>query len=150
MTFANSLLEALSLEGKIDNIKTLEISNIKRGKLIAYEGEDIQVKTIAANAFANSNITDISIPSSIETIYQNAFYSCDSLTDVIINSAQVYQNAVGTEDDQIGGLLAYATTVKVLKSIVGNDVIDDSHAYLNSTNFNISEDGDYYVYQLKA
>ena len=150
VTFANSLLEALSLEGKIDNIKTLEISNIKRGKLIAYEGEDIQVKTIAANAFANSNITDISIPSSIETIYQNAFYSCDSLTDVIINSAQVYQNAVGTEDDQIGGLLAYATTVKVLKSIVGNDVIDDSHAYLNSTNFNISEDGDYYVYQLKA
>lgn len=147
---ANYGEEYLKVASNYKSIETLEIFNIKRGQLIAYQGEDIQIKSISSGAFQSRTLKEITISQFIETIEDNAFYSCISLTDVTINSAKVYQNAVGVENNQAGGLLAYATTVKVPKSIAGSDVIDDSHLYLNSTNFDISEEGDYYIYQLKT
>ena len=73
-------------------------------------------------------LTSITLPSSLTDIGSSAFLNCTNLTEVIIDGEYVYTNA--TSASACGSLLSYATTVKVLTSLVSG-----SHAYINSTNF---------------
>ena len=80
-----------------------------------------------------SKLTSISLPSSLTSIGDSAFSNCSNLTEVIIDSEYVYTNATSTS--ACGYLLENATTVKVLTSLVSG-----SHAYINSTNFNVTNE----------
>ena len=83
--------------------------------------------------YSCSGLTSISLPSSLTDIGSSAFNYCRNLTEVIIDSEYVYTNATSTS--ACGDLLQRATTVKVLTSLVS-----DSHAYINSTNFNVTNE----------
>ena len=91
--------------------------------------------SIGGMAFSDcSGLTSISLPSSLTDIGSSAFNNCRNLTEVIIDSPVIYKDATSTS--ACGNLLRYATTVKVLTNLVS-----DSHAYINSTNFpNVSND----------
>ena len=90
--------------------------------------------SIGMSAFWScSGLTSISLPSSLTDIGSNAFYNCSSLTEVIIDSPDIYKDA--TSASACGGLLQRATTIKVLTNLVS-----DSHAYINSTNFNVTNE----------
>ena len=93
-----------------------------------------------------SGLTSITIPASVTTIEKNVFADCSNLSSVVIESATVYSNATGTS--ACGGLLANATTVKVLKTIVDGE--GNSNSYLNNTEvFDRTEEGDYYIFTKK-
>ena len=92
-------------------------------------GDCINLVEIGSEAFAwCRDLTNITLPSSLTSIMNGAFFSCDNLTELIIDSQYAYTNS--TSATACGGVLRYATTVKVLTSLV-----DDSHAYINTTNF---------------
>ena len=96
-------------------------------------GECTSLTSIGDWAFEGCRgLTSISLPSSLTSIGNFAFRYCSNLTEVIIDSEYVYTKA--TSASACGSLLSYATSVKVLTSLVS-----DSHAYINATNFpNIS------------
>ena len=104
------------------------------------------VKSIGIYAFNDcSGLTFITIPSTVESIGYYAFTGCSNLTDVTINSEYAYKYATTYRIY----LLQYADIVRVKAELVGDDIINDSHSYLNSSNFNsiqLSEDGQYYIY----
>ena len=105
------------------------------------------VKSIGIYAFKDcSGLTFITIPSTVESIGYYAFTRCSNLTDVTINSEYAYNHAIISYRIY---LLQYADIVRVKAELVGDDIINDSHSYLNSSNFNriqLSEDGQYYIY----
>lgn len=86
------------------------------------EGNTYTVTAIASaslylnGVFYNSGITSINLPSSITSIGSSAFFNCGNSTEVIIDSQYAYTNA--TSATACGYLLQYATTVKVLTSLV--------------------------------
>ena len=92
----------------------------------------LEEDTTAINqyAFFNCyNLTSITIPANVTSIGDHAFDGCYNLTSVIIESDDIYNRAIGTDGwSHCGGLLANATTVKVLKTID-----DGSNTYLSST-----------------
>ena len=90
--------------------------------------QDSQLESIDSYAFSNCrNLTEITLPSSLKSIGDSAFSNCTNLTTVTIESDDIYKAADGTTLNQAGGLLANATTVKVLKSID-----DGNNTYLST------------------
>ncbi len=89
----------------------------------------------------STSITSCEINSSCKIIIGGAFSSCSELSSVTIESADIYKAANGTDTyNHVGGLIAKATTVKVLKT-----ADDGSNTYLIS-NFTRTDDGDYWIY----
>ena len=80
----------------------------------------------------------------MESIGNWAFSDCSKLSTVVIESDDIYNTSTGSSAN--GGLLYYATTIKVLKTIV--DDPNNTNDYLNSTQFErtVDVDSDYYVY----
>ena len=97
--------------------------------------------SIGRSAFEGcSSLTSITLPEGFTSVGYNAFSGC-VITEVIIDSGDVYTDATSTS--ACSYLLYYATTVKVLTSLV-----QENHAYINSTNFqNVTIEGDYTVYR---
>ena len=60
---------------------------------VSYGGEDYIVKYIGGNAFKESAVTKVTIPSSVTHILNNAFQGCASLTEVNLSEGLV---AIGT------------------------------------------------------
>ena len=94
-------------------------------------------------------LTSITIPERVTEISSDAFYGCSSLNEVTAESDDIYLAL--TSQSACGYLIyyVYATgeTVRVLKSVV--DSVDPDFTvktYLNGSNFERSEEGDYYVY----
>lgn len=102
------------------------------------------VTSIGDSAFSGcSGLTEITLPASLTSIGSNAFSNCSNLATVTIESDDIYKVATGTEYNHAVDLLQYATTVRVLTSIVkAND-----NSYLEDTaNFTTSEEGEYTVF----
>ncbi len=104
-----------------------------------------KVANIGNYSFYNcTNLTEITIPNSVISIGSSTFRSCTNLTEVVIESEYVYDN-LSSETSSCGYLGEYATTIKVLATIVENN---SSNTYLNNDeNFTKSQDGEYYVYE---
>ena len=100
------------------------------------------VTSIGGYAFSGcTSLTSITIPQRVTSIGVDAFYVCTSLTEITIESDDVYK--VATSATSAGYLLQYATTVKVLTSIVN----ENDNSYLeNSSNFSTRPDGEYTVF----
>ena len=78
------------------------------------------------------------------SIGDSAFSSCSNLTTVTIESDDIYIDATGTDYNHAGDLLRYATTVRVLTTIV--DTCDNSYLE-NTSKFTTSdESGKYTVF----
>ena len=56
---------------------------------VSYGGEDYIVKYIGGNAFKESAVTKVTIPSSVTHILNNAFQGCASLTEVNLSEGLV-------------------------------------------------------------
>ena len=111
-------------------------------------GDNSQLQSIGEWAFGLcENLISITIPANVTTIGDDAFFDCDLLKTVTIESDDIYNIANLYYD--AGYLLANAETVYVLKTIVDNE--DNNNTYLTDTNtFDRNESGDYYyVYTLK-
>ena len=113
-------------------------------------GKNSQLQKIGEYAFDGcTNLSMITIPENVTSIIRYAFQNCTSLTSVTIESDDIYNRAIGTDGwSHCGGLLANATTVKVLKTIVdGEGNVND---YLNNeSNFTKTTQGAddlYYTY----
>ncbi len=90
------------------------------------------------------NLETIVISENIETIGDSAFDTCRNLKNVTIESSYIYNVTGGVRENFAGGLLCYATNVKVLKTIVDN--ASNNNTYLNSDKFTKTESGEYYIY----
>ena len=92
------------------------------------------VTKINTNGFSSSNITSVYLSSSLTSIGDNAFstlVSVKNLKTIYINNTYCYTNAIGTEYDNLGGVLKYPTKVYVLAT-----VDKGSNTYLsNTTNY---------------
>ncbi len=108
------------------------------------------VTSVGNNAFRDcSSINSITIGEGVSSIGLWAFYNCDGLNDVKIESEDIYLALTSQSacENLINYVNATGETVRVLKSVV--DSVDPSftvNTYLNGSNFERSEEGDYYVY----
>ena len=102
------------------------------------------VTSIGIGAFRGcSGLTEITLPASLKSIGDSAFQSCSNLTTVTIESDDVYK--VATSTYSAGNLLQYATTVRVLTTIVDtwyNRYLENEANFTTST----SDDGKYTVF----
>ncbi len=105
------------------------------------------VTSIGSYAFQScNNLTSVTISGNLSSIGDSAFICCANLTAVTIASEYVYTNLTSSVSS-CGYLGEYATTIKVLKTIV--DDISNINTYLNNTsNFTrtLDDDGLYYTY----
>ena len=102
------------------------------------------VTSIGSSAFDGcSNLTEITLPASLTSIGSDAFQNCTSLATVTIESDDIYKVATGTYSNHAGYLLQYATTVRVLTTIV--DTCYNSYLE-NTSNFTTSVEGEYTVF----
>lgn len=147
--FDNGILE--EIQGIFSNLSPdlFPISYTYGDYYLMTEGNDYQVTSIAASeiigsgAFNYSNIESIVIPSNIKTIANLTFRGCENLHTVILESSSIYNEL--SYDYACGYLIAYANTIKVLKTIV--DDVSNNNEYLNSTGGYIkTEEGNYYIY----
>ena len=94
------------------------------------------VTSIGDEAFSwCTRLTSITIPSSVKSINGNyTFTGCKSLATVTIDSGDIYNDV--TSETACGGLIDYATTIRVLASIIDGGSYTSS--YLNATNFLVS------------
>ena len=104
--------------------------------------------SIGDSAFSGcSGLTEITLPASLTSIGSNAFSNCSNLATVTIESDDIYKVATGTEYNHAVDLLQYATTVRVLTTIVNTY----DNGYLeNEANFSTSPDGEYTVFSKKV
>ena len=87
--------------------------------------------SIGYGAFYNcSGLKSITLPEGLTSIGSNAFYGCRGLTEGIIDSQDIYEDATSTS--ACGCLLSYPTTVKVLTSLV--DAGENSYITTNFPN----------------
>ena len=128
--FASDNITSIVLPSSLQSIgkgtfaNCTELTNVDLSKCANLE-------SINEDAFYNcSGLTklDLSNCTKLSTIEEPAFTNCTNLTEVIIGNSYVYDNA--NSSTACGGLFNYATTIKVLSSLVS-----DSHPYINSTNF---------------
>lgn len=128
--FVNSNITSIVLPSSLQSIgkgtfaNCTELTNVDLSRCVNLE-------SINEDAFYNcSRLTrlDLSNCTKLSTIEEPAFTNCTNLTEVIIGNSYVYDNA--NSSTACGGLFNYATTIKVLSSLVS-----DSHPYINSTNF---------------
>lgn len=115
------------------------------------EGSDFQVTGTSAPLEGLTNsafygldfVESIVIPSTLTTISNGTFENCNNLTTVTIESETIY-NAL-TDLNTCGDLIANATQIKVLKTIV--DDTANINEFLNTTGgYTRTEDGNYYIY----
>ena len=100
--------------------------------------------SIGDSAFSGcSGLTEITLPASLKSIGSDAFQNCTSLATVTIESDDIYKVATGTYSNHAGYLLQYATTVRVLTTIV--DTCYNSYLE-NTSNFTTSVEGEYTVF----
>ena len=140
------------------NCRSLETVTFAEGSQLESIGDDAfsycselteitlpsSLTSIGNSAFnACSNITEITLPASLISIGIWAFSSCSNLATVTIESDDIYIDATGTDYNHAGYLLANATTVRVLTTIV--DTCDNSYLE-NTSNFETSLDGEYTVF----
>lgn len=111
----------------IDGLKAVDLSKTS-------------ITTIGEEAFRNQNaLTTIYLPSTLKTIEDNAFSGCHRLTEIVVNSYEIYSQLLS--NDSCGYLIACADRIRV------NSAIDDgSNDYLNSSEFSKSIEGHYNVY----
>lgn len=116
------------------------------------EGDDFKVESISSlspdqalggGLFATPKLTSITIPASITTIVDGVFAGVTTMSDVVIESAEIYNSL--TDTTACGSLIANTTNIKVSKNIV--DSADNTNEFLNiSGGYTKSQVGDYYVY----
>ena len=113
------------------------------------EGDDFEITSIDINsisdeaAFSDLAIESIVIPSTITAISNRTFENCKNLTAVTIESATIYNALIDL--NACGDLIANATQIKVLKTIV--DDTANTNEFLNTTGvYTKTEDGNYYIY----
>ena len=113
------------------------------------EGDDFEITSIDINsisdeaAFSDLAIESIVIPSTITDISNRTFENCKNLTAVTIESATIYNALIDL--NACGDLIANATQIKVLKTIV--DDTANTNEFLNTTGvYTKTEDGNYYIY----
>lgn len=122
----NYILFVEGVDFKVENIKSLSPDQALGGGL-----------------FAVPSFTSIIVTNSIETIDEGTFDNIISISNVVIESDEIYNSLVDIQS--CGGLIQNATTVKVLKSIVDN--LNNQNDFLNNDqNYTKSEEGDFYVY----
>ncbi len=104
-----------------------------------------QVRYLGQAVFRNcTGLTSVEI--SISGIGANCFEGCTNLTTVIVKSSFIYK--ILDSSDGAYGLIANATTIKVLKSIVDNTYY--TNTYLNDSSiYSKTSSGDYYIYTKK-
>ena len=85
---------ALSVNGEMDEDGFVYEPNTNKSVLLVYIGNDIEitipesVETIGDNAFLYcTSLTSVTIPESVESIGEGAFYGCSSLTSVTISQS---------------------------------------------------------------
>lgn len=142
-----SLMETIFSDGFTED--DLPITYTYGNYYLITEGDDYQITNIATNpisdeaAYSDLAIESIVIPSTITNISSGTFDNCNSLTSVLIESAAVYNSL--TDLSACGNLISNATTIKVLKTIVGD--VGNSNEFLNTTGgYVVTEEGDYYIY----
>ena len=123
-----SALQSIEIPEGVTSIGSWAFRNCTSLATVTF-AQGSQLESIGDYAFYGcSSLTEITLPSSLKSIGEYAFYNCSKLATVTIESYDIYKAADGTTLNQAGGLLANATTVKVLKSID-----DKSNTYLSST-----------------
>ena len=85
----NGIYYNLILKAKIAEVTNGGATGRYSGNVIIpesvyYEGVTYSVKTIYNEAFKDCSLSSITIPSSVTTIGNSAFYSCERLTSVTI------------------------------------------------------------------
>ncbi len=141
--YAFNNCSALSSITISNNVKTIGISAFSGCESLLSVEIPSGISVIENELFRNcNNLKSIIIPESIKSIKNSAFLGCSSLKNVTIKSSEIYSYATGINYDNIGALLANATEVRVLKSIVDSN----SNSYLMGENFAAITDGDYYVF----
>ncbi len=93
------------------------------------------------------NLTSITIPASVTSIGTNAFYDCTNLAEVTIESSTIYEELTSTSSTAGGRMLSYATTIKVLASIVDeceNEYLNNSSNYTRTEG--TGDDAGYYIF----
>lgn len=103
-----------------------------------------KIERIGNSTFSGcTNLIEVTIPQYVNHIGDRAFNYCDNLNTITIESEDIYKIAIGVDEINAGGLLANATTVRVLTTIV--DTCDNSYLE-NTSNFMTSDDGEYTVF----
>ena len=101
-------------------------------------------KDIESRAFSGiTSLSKVTIEEGVTSIGNSVFLDCTNLTSVTIESDDIYMNSGNDVWNDAGGLLRYATTVKVRTTIVEN--YDNAHLE-NTSNFTTSTEGVYTVF----
>ena len=95
------------------------------------------LKTLGAQCFRDCNLSNITIPATVEIFDGSAFINCVNLKEITIESNITFKN-IKME------FFNYPTSFKVLKSIVDNP--NNSNSELNSADYTRTEDGEYYIF----
>ncbi len=100
------------------------------------------ITQISKNLFYNcTSLESIVIKGNVTSFGVDAFKDCTSLKSITLETAEMYSALTQKNTTIFGGMIANATTIKVLKA---SD--NATNSFLN--NFGFYEDGNYYVYDL--
>ncbi len=125
VSLPNGLNKIDSLFSACISLKTIEIPE--------------SVSIIGENSFAHCiNLESIKIPSGVKSIGVSAFEGCEKLTNVTIDSAEIYAVANETENY----LLTNVTELKILTSID-----DGTNLFIKQEFSKVSVDGEYNIYE---
>ena len=108
------------------------------------------VESIGQSAFSGcSSLTSITIPENVTSIGAYAFLDCSSLTSITIDSSYAYQNADGGLSRTDNYLLQDANTVRVNVALVGEpgNLGFEANEYLNANfSYNTTPVNGYYIF----